>query len=375
MSLPAPASLFKIGRKASRKIVRLGRYHILRSLGVTLGPFCGGRGPLRGFLTSTRGAASRFISISPARRVPFGVGRIADLPETFVATLVNGRAFSDSGAVLTAEHRLVGDVSPVLMGELSGHSALSRAIFPKLEIHTQSIAVMSALLHQRYFHWMFDILPRFDLLRAAGIDPDLFLVNFDLGFQQETLAAIGIDASRILNPAPGTFLQASNLIVPSLPGRITFMSPEGVAFLRKTFLGTTSPKPPQRRLYVSRSDATRRRLLNEDVLVRRLAALGFEHVVLDGMSVAAQVALFNEARLITGPHGAGLTNLAFCQEGASLVEYMPDAFHNPCFEFLSTLLKLDYHCISSKTFPGPKSDQSVDVDQVCHIIEMQLRTS
>lgn len=78
-----------------------------------------------------------------------------------------------------------------------------------------------------------------------------------------------------------------------------------------------------RRLYVSRRDATVRRLVNEDEVAALLAGLGFEVVELSGLDFEAQAELFAQASAIAGVHGAGLANLVFAAPGARVFEIMP----------------------------------------------------
>lgn len=83
-----------------------------------------------------------------------------------------------------------------------------------------------------------------------------------------------------------------------------------------------------RRLFVSRGDARKRRLKNEDEILARLDRFDFEFVTPGRLSVADQIALFSDAEIVVGPHGAGLTNLIFMPEGGSVIEiFSPDWVH------------------------------------------------
>ena len=93
---------------------------------------------------------------------------------------------------------------------------------------------------------------------------------------------------------------------------------------------------PTRRLYISREDATSRRIINEKDLVKELVLHGFEVVTLSGMSFAHQVRLFNEAEIIVGPHGAGFTNAVFAQPGATLIELLSPNWMHGCFWALAS---------------------------------------
>lgn len=81
--------------------------------------------------------------------------------------------------------------------------------------------------------------------------------------------------------------------------------------------------PGPSRLFVSRRGARRRRLDAEDdpAFAAALERHGFAAPELAGRGLAEQAALFRGARAIAGPHGAGLTNLLFCEPGARVLEF------------------------------------------------------
>jgi capsular polysaccharide biosynthesis protein len=95
-------------------------------------------------------------------------------------------------------------------------------------------------------------------------------------------------------------------------------------------------------LYISRNKATRRRLLNEDVLWPRLASIGFERFYLEDHSFADQIRLMQQASWVVAPHGAGLTNALFCPAGTTVVEIADPAFPNPNFYAMCAALGHPY---------------------------------
>jgi capsular polysaccharide biosynthesis protein len=95
-------------------------------------------------------------------------------------------------------------------------------------------------------------------------------------------------------------------------------------------------------IYIGREDAPVRRLVNEDEVVRALAPLGFEKVLLTKLALAEQIALFARARAIVAPHGAGLANMAFCRPGTSVIEIVsPDRLW-PTYRAIAARRGLDY---------------------------------
>ncbi|MBX2884474.1 MAG: glycosyltransferase family 61 protein [Granulosicoccus sp.] len=208
-----------------------------------------------------------------------------------------------------------------------------------------------------YYHWMLDVLPKLHILTEAGIaldSIDTFVVRATSVFQLATLERFGIPREKVYFEDFGTHISADELLVPLLKNdlgdKIYTGLGLGVAswvpdFLKSSFLDQPTAiegSPPSRRIYITRKDASSRRLLNEQELEPLLKDFGFEACQFDGMSVAAQAKLMSEVDCIVAPHGAGLTNLAFCQSGGKLLEIFGD-YIVPCYWSLSNLVGLEYH--------------------------------
>jgi Glycosyltransferase 61 len=97
-----------------------------------------------------------------------------------------------------------------------------------------------------------------------------------------------------------------------------------------------------RKIYVSRKDASRRRMINEADMTERLKKLGFEIRQLEGMTIAEQQALFGSARVVVAEHGAALTNIAWCPANAAVVDIHPTVPAMPCFKILAELRGVRY---------------------------------
>ena len=125
-------------------------------------------------------------------------------------------------AVITPDNYLLADVSRDYPGFLPGcekhdvrkHSVFKLESFPGLKQIEGSVAVLSGLSGNVYFHWMVDVLPRIELLRLSGRDLaeiDWFLVNScQHQFQRESLRILGIPEEKVLERIAGlTFKQQS----------------------------------------------------------------------------------------------------------------------------------------------------------------------
>lgn len=276
--------------------------------------------------------------------------------ETFVLEFEEGRILRDDAVVLTPDRAILGDVSREPNRKPQEHSLFRPWRLPPMERVRGTAAVLSVVGGKRYYHWLMDLLPRLGLLERAGYilgKIDKFVVNdFSEPFQKETLAHFGITEDRLIVPTYSTHLKADRLLLPSLPGTSGNPLKSTHAFLRKAFLPKT-PSPQKRRLFLSRKDATYRRLLNEDEVTAYLEKRGYEPVTLSGLSIKAQAALFQSAESIVATHGGGLANLVFATPGARVVELFAPTYVNTCFYALADLADLNYAYLLGEG-PRPK---------------------
>jgi capsular polysaccharide biosynthesis protein len=90
--------------------------------------------------------------------------------------------------------------------------------------------------------------------------------------------------------------------------------------LQRNFSEKAKVKPLGKKIYVSRSDAFRRKVLNEEELMRSLEKRGFQMVIPGKYNVADQSKLFEDAEIIIGPHGLGLVNMLFSNNLKTVIE-------------------------------------------------------
>ncbi len=321
------------------------------------------------------------LKLSPPRSLDdsvhfsFRFGAAVRLPETFVAQIPQGQfwlnADETSSAVLTAENNLLGDLSPEFPllspghpdKHPSQHSLLKQGI-AQMICHVEGrVAVLAGLTNGMYFHWMFDVLPRLDLLRRSGIgfsEIDGFLVSHQLPFQRETLQLLGVPTAKILETQHYSCIQADELIVPSFPAVPAWMPQWACEFLRSTFLrsdvramdNVKEFSLQSHRLYISRHSTATRRIINEAEMIEFLSDLGFQMVTLESLSVLEQATLLATAQVVISPHGGGLTNLVFCNLETKVIEIFSPKFVYPCYWLVSNLVNLEYYYLLGKVPEG-----------------------
>jgi hypothetical protein len=238
------------------------------------------------------------------------------------------------------------------------------------------LVLFDDLQTNNYCHWLVDWIPRLAGLRDYVGRRDVYVATSRLAteFQRTSLRLCGFPDDRILTLGSLEAVRARELVVPNSVRDINHpahrAAPWATDFLRSQLgipavvdAGITGR---QRKLYVSREDANGRRILNEDALLQRLSAVGYEKIVPSRLTFQEQVATFAGASHIIGPHGAGLTNLIFSRQGSEILEIFPRSYGTPAYYLLATGSGRRYSCyVADKLFEAadpPFDDCGIDMD-------------
>jgi capsular polysaccharide biosynthesis protein len=206
--------------------------------------------------------------------------------------------------------------------------------------------LLGAANSDNYYHWVMESLPRWHLLQLAGWQnyDYVLLLNQPRAFQNELLDRLGVSAAKRLHCSKNFIHQFDRLVVPAMPAPPWQARAWACAWLRSLFPQTGGGGPEK--IYLSRRDVQRRRLVNEPEIAAQLASRGFVSVQLEQLTVAAQAKLFANARCVVAPHGAGLANLVFAAPGTRVVElFHPDVL-TPCYQNLAVAGGLQYAAIT-----------------------------
>ena len=113
--------------------------------------------------------------------------------------------------------------------------------------------------------------------------------------------------------------------------------------------------------------------MNEKEVFSVLEKYGFEMVKLSSLSFVEKIELFNTAEAIVSPHGAGLTNLIFCNPGTKVVELFTPTYLMPCFFIISNHMDLDYYGLIGEAVP-PETYRSTHKDPIVIDIDKLIKT-
>jgi capsular polysaccharide biosynthesis protein len=204
-------------------------------------------------------------------------------------------------------------------------------------------------------HFLLDYMTRIDLFRLAGADIEKTSVItevFDRPFMKDIGDAFGvrdvISCEQRASLKIGRLFVSDNCTTCFLhPAHLA--APWAISDIRSTFGATDGDaQTADTRIYLSRADASIRKISNEAEITAVLEAHGFQTIVAGDMAYRDQVALFRRATHVVSVHGAGLTNIVFCPPGARILEIFHPIGNNPTYAVLATGAGLNYTALSGK---------------------------
>lgn len=284
-------------------------------------------------------------------------------PPAFRALLRRARIAGADPLVLTSDRRALLE-SSFDREQLERNEALHRRLGPTRRRRGRHLALVGPWSHN-HFHWFLDLLPRLALL-PLDEEPDAPVVipASTSALQRESLARAGVAPERLVplpHPVRGLLpeLLVDELWFPSLTGRTTGNPPSWVVDWLRERLAPEARGGRGTRLYVSRADASARRVVDEPAVVELLRERGFEPILPGTLPLGEQLARFAAAEAVVGAHGAGLVGL-FAARDATVVELFEPGYVNGCFYSLSDAAGHDYWYVLGR--PAGGDDVSVDLD-------------
>jgi len=241
------------------------------------------------------------------------------------------------------------------------HWARSAMSMPyrRVEYATSFVNVWS----HNYFHWVLDLMPRLEYL-IADPDPPLVIVQQNPPeFITSTLDDVGLEWEE--QQADHYFID--KLMVFTTRRQAGRVPPSMVSFMRE-WAQSKDEAFTNNRVYVSRNDATSRRVVNEKEIYDFLGGLGFHSLQAGKFSFEAQVKMFRQADYIIGPHGSALANMVWAEK-PKVIELVSPEYTNPCCWLIAAGMGWDYGYVIGEPDPGGHEFIKVDVGMLERVIE------
>jgi hypothetical protein len=268
-------------------------------------------------------------------------------------------------------------LDPILRGMQKRH--------PKQHVSGAAIAGFNAL-YDNYSHCVSESMASIslclDVLRQRGADRVTIVTGKHRAFGRQHLEILlqGEPNIEIVELDRDEFITCDRLLYcdnlgPLTPPRVVL---EKAAYIDKIIAHCGLRNAvPHRRIYLARTDTKGRAVLNEADLIAGMTALGFQIFIASAVPVTEQIRTFREASFVVGPHGAGLTNVAFQQSGSILLELIQSSYLNTGLMRLAQIANVRYY--SEMFFPdgaaNPDQSWTVDVERVLRVVRELLEVS
>jgi capsular polysaccharide biosynthesis protein len=224
---------------------------------------------------------------------------------------------------------------------------------------------LSLLWWPNYYHWHCDVLPRL-LWALPRLDADVKVIlppNLT-EWQKRSLELIGLSPQRCVSFNSKRPWKVEQFVYASPMAMTGDQEPESLLQVRDVIrkkLGCDIARPGARKLYLARTNAHARGVVNEAELLPLLAARGFETVDCGALDYDSQVKLFSEAGTVVGPHGAAFTNLLWAAPGARVLEIFEPGSVRRCYWSMSSILGHKHDCgIGDRAPNGRAEDMKID---------------
>jgi predicted O-methyltransferase YrrM len=207
-----------------------------------------------------------------------------------------------------------------------------------------------------YCHWLYDTLTRINYIRSVFSEEiDHWIVPSTLGiFVSPSVQAFGIDPASLISLETNSEISVESLIVTSSsatslhPARNGWL--ENIDFLQSHLLSLAGGKyrhnESGKRILVSRADVVVRNLIGETELFDLLRdTFGFERISPGTLPFDEQIALFSQAEIVIGLHGAGLANIVFCKRGTLIIEISSREYGTGSYSTMARSQELEYALI------------------------------
>jgi len=225
---------------------------------------------------------------------------------------------------------------------------------------------------RNYFHWTIEVLPKLCILEFMDWKEPIVI---DRHFLEKAWVREALELFPDLNffflPRYKEIRVQTLFLVDegdfaSRAARRT-VSPQNAMVLkrmREFLLSSLKAKPTDRRVkrvHISRQKDSRK-IANIREVRNVLDRFGFEEVYLQDLSLRDQLFLMSNAEVVFAPHGAGLTNTIFMQEGAKVLEVKHARKYPQDFGFqgLSRSVGVSHDILESEGAVGRNDDFHID---------------
>lgn len=233
------------------------------------------------------------------------------------------------------------------------------------------------------FHWMCDALPRLQAVKELAQDCVFILPeHYQYPYILETLNAFKVKS--IYKLPVNAYVHCPTLYVPKQITTSGEINPKNIIQLRQTLMDYFMPlfknnSHQSTNIYVSRSAAKYRKVLNEDEVVKLIKKYDFEVIHFEKLSVTEQIEIAYHSKNMISLHGANLTNVIFMQPESNVLEFRKkNDTENNYYYSLADSVGCNYYYLNCEyvdTKPGNFFDLTVDIEELEIILRKMMDKS
>lgn len=290
------------------------------------------------------------------------------MDKVFHCRIPNARVTTADGAVLTDRDELVREAN--LVG-----SSLRRTRYASLQpkpLPGRFVSLLTIWGAKNMGHYFFDAMLRVTLFDK--LDEFRFLVPTKLQpFHQGLIEVAGIKPEQLV-PAEDGITAVEELVACHIATEGSMPRAELLRRFSQRARANVLPEPPprrNRRIFIDRSAAKRRKTVNQKALEPVLAERGFEIVQWEQLSMAEQVRLAAETEIMAGPHGTSLLNSIYSEPGAKVLEIINPHWWDAATLRQCTLMGHEFwYCFGENA--SAEHDMTIAPEKLARVLDCML---
>ena len=220
-----------------------------------------------------------------------------------------------------------------------------------------------------FFHWNLDVLQKLEFIDQ--IDNQTLISKFKIiipndhadDFFKKTLKAFNFDF--YFQKKDEIITSSNSILLPDIAPTGNFRKKYILKLsqrMRNYWISKKTLNLFKKRIYITRKNAQRRRLKNEDEIIPILKKYGFTIVDFDILSFEEQLNYILDCEILVGVHGSGLSHMLWLKQKCKVLEIRTkNNSHDNCFYTLASDLGHDYFYVTADKTDVGKSNHLSDL--------------
>ena len=224
--------------------------------------------------------------------------------------------------------------------------------------------LLSPIVEDNFFHWIFDTMSKLYFIeKIPKLKNYPLILRKPLNKYQKDMFKIFEIKNKII---------AKNILIPTIPSPPAYSKPL-INWLRKKFLNNIQKKNTRiKRIYISRSDASHRKIINDKEISNFLEKYNFKTLILSEMKLEDQINHFRCADIIVLTHGSGGSHLLFAKKSSKIIELQAPSQINNTWCVVSKLIGCSYGFLIGDEKKNHNSNYKIDLSKLKKLINKAL---